>query len=43
MRLVRRAEYARQNLVTIKHAIDNRVDERCINSHAGSYLNRSCC
>lgn len=38
MRLVRRAEYARQVVVTIKHAIDNRVDTRCINSHAGRIL-----
>ena len=38
MRLVRRAEYAKQKIVTIKHAIDNRVDVRCINSHAGRIL-----
>lgn len=38
MRLIRRAEYARQKIVTIKHAIDNRVDVRCINSHAGRIL-----
>jgi thymidine kinase len=38
MRLVRRAEYAKQKIVTIKHSIDNRVDVRCINSHAGRIL-----
>lgn len=38
MRLVRRAEYAKQSIITIKHAIDNRVDESCINSHAGRVL-----
>ena len=38
MRLVRRAEYAKQKVVTIKHRIDNRVDTACINSHAGRIL-----
>ncbi|MEI7580597.1 MAG: thymidine kinase [bacterium] len=38
MRLIRRAEYAKQKVVTIKHRIDNRVDTTCINSHAGRIL-----
>ncbi|MDQ5940848.1 MAG: thymidine kinase [Candidatus Dependentiae bacterium] len=38
MRLVRRAEYAKQAVITIKHRIDNRVHTTCINSHAGRVL-----
>jgi len=38
MRLVRRAEYARKAVITIKHRIDNRVHTACINSHAGRVL-----
>ncbi|MDQ5890846.1 MAG: thymidine kinase [Candidatus Dependentiae bacterium] len=38
MRLVRRAEYAKQSVITIKHRIDNRVHTACINSHAGRVL-----
>jgi len=38
MRLIRRAEYAKQKVVTIKHRIDNRVDTTCINSHTGRIL-----
>lgn len=35
MRRLRRAEYARQNVLTIKHAIDNRKSYTCIVSHDG--------
>jgi len=38
MRLVRRAEYAKQSVITIKHRIDNRVHTSCINSHSGRIL-----
>jgi thymidine kinase len=38
MRLLRRAELARQSVITIKHKVDNRVDVSCINSHAGRLL-----
>lgn len=38
MRLVRRAEYAKQGVITVKHKIDNRVHTACINSHNGRVL-----
>lgn len=38
MRLVRRAEYAKQAVITVKHKIDNRVHTTCINSHNGRIL-----
>jgi len=33
MRRLRRAEYARKNVLTIKHHIDNRKSYTCITSH----------
>ena len=35
MRRLRRAEYAKQNVLTIKHKIDNRAKRSCILSHDG--------
>lgn len=35
MRRLRRAEYAKQNVITIKHLIDNRSHHQCILSHNG--------
>jgi len=35
LRQLRRYEYAKKHVVTIKHVIDNRVDVNVINSHAG--------
>lgn len=35
MRRLRRAEYAKQNVLTIKHKIDNRKSEATISSHDG--------
>lgn len=39
MRRLNRAEYARQNVLTIKHAIDNRSSYTCIVSHNGEERN----
>ncbi|MBB64630.1 MAG: thymidine kinase [Waddliaceae bacterium] len=36
MRRLRRAEYARQNVLTVKHSIDDRKSYACIVSHDGS-------
>jgi thymidine kinase len=36
MKRLRRAEYARQNVLTIKHKIDIRTSKTCITSHAGN-------
>ncbi len=35
MRRLNRAEYAKQNILTIKHKIDNRRSQTCITSHNG--------
>jgi len=35
MRRLRRAEYAKQNVLTIKHLIDTRAQHQCILSHNG--------
>lgn len=35
MRRLRRAEFAKQNVLTIKHVIDNRKNHSCIVSHDG--------
>jgi thymidine kinase len=35
MRRLRRAEYAKRNVLTIKHLIDNRAHHQCILSHDG--------
>jgi thymidine kinase len=35
LRRLARAEYARQNVLTIKHHVDNRYDVACITSHNG--------
>lgn len=35
MRRLKRAEYAKQNVVTLKHRIDNRKSSACIVSHDG--------
>jgi len=39
MRLLKRAEYAKQNVLTIKHQIDKRKSQSCIVSHNGQERN----
>lgn len=35
MRRVKRAEFARQNVLTLKHQLDNRKSQTCLVSHSG--------